>query len=49
MRTGAKIIDTSKTFSSVPHDRLLTEIAATGVDLRIVVWVKKFVLGPSES
>jgi hypothetical protein len=47
LRTGEIIIDFSKAFSSVPHDRLLTEIAATGVDLRVVVWVKEFVLGRS--
>jgi len=28
-----------------PHDRLLTKIAETGVDLREVVWVKEFLLG----
>ena len=32
----------------VPHDRLLTKIAATGVDLRVVVWVKEFLLGRSQ-
>jgi len=47
VRTGAIIIDISKPFSSVPHDRLLTEIATTGVDLRVVVWVKEFLLGRS--
>jgi len=47
VRTGAIIIDFSKPFSSVPHDRLLTEIATTGVDLRVFVWVKEFVLGRS--
>jgi len=35
----------SKTFDLVLHDRLLTKIAATGVDLRVVVWVKLFLLG----
>ena len=38
----------SKTFDLVPHDRLLTKTAATGVDLRVVVWVKEFLLGCSE-
>jgi len=36
------IIDMSKVFELVPHDRLLTKIAATGVDLKVVVWVKDF-------
>ena len=39
------IIDFSKVFDLVPHDRLLTKIAATGVDSRVVVWVKEFLLG----
>ena len=40
-------MDFLKAFNLVPHDRLLTEIAATGVDLRVVVWVKEFLLGRS--
>ena len=48
MRTGEIIVDFSKAFSSVPHDRLLMEMAATGVYLRGVVWVKEFVLGRSK-
>jgi hypothetical protein len=31
----------SNAFDLVPHDRLLTKIEATGVDLRVFVWVKK--------
>jgi hypothetical protein len=42
VRTGAIIIDFSKTFDLFPHDRLLTKIEVPGVDLRIVVWVKEF-------
>jgi hypothetical protein len=45
VRTDAIIIDFSKAFDLVPHDRLLMKIEATGVDLRIVVWVKEFLLG----
>jgi len=47
-RTEAIIIDFSKAFDLVPHDRLLTKIATTGVDLRVVVWVKEFLLGRSQ-
>ena len=47
VRTGTIIIDFSQTFSLVPHDRLLTKIVATGVDLWVVVWVKEFLLGRS--
>jgi len=48
LRTDAIIIDFSKAFDLVPHDRLLNKIAATGVDLRVVVWVKEFLLGRSQ-
>ena len=43
-RTDAIIIDFSNAFDLVPHDRPLTKIAVTGVDLRVVVWVKEFLL-----
>jgi hypothetical protein len=48
-RTDAIIIDFSKAFNSVPHGRLLTKIAEIGVDLRVVVWIKEFLLGRSQS
>jgi hypothetical protein len=35
-------------FDLVPHDRLLTKIVATGVDLRVVIWVKEFLLWRSQ-
>jgi hypothetical protein len=35
-------------FDSVPHDRLLTNITATGIDLKVVLWVKEFLLGRSQ-
>jgi len=41
-------IDFSKAFDLVPQDRLLTKIAATGLDLMVVVWVKEFLLGRSQ-
>jgi len=44
----AKIIDFLKAFDLVLHDRLLTKIAGTGVDLRVVVWVKELLLGRSQ-
>ena len=49
VRTDAIIIDFSKAFDLVPHDRLLAKIAATGVDLRVVVWAREFLLGHSRS
>jgi len=48
VRTDAIIIDFSNAFDLVPHERLLTKIAATGLDLRVVVWVKEFLLGRSQ-
>ena len=47
VRADAIIINFSKAFDLVPHDRLLTGITATGVDLRVVVWVKECLLGRS--
>ena len=35
-RNDATIIDFSKAFELVPHDRLLTKIAISGVDSRVV-------------
>jgi len=38
-RLDAIIIDFSKAFDLVPHDRLLKKIAASGVDSRVVVGI----------
>ena len=43
------IIDFSKAFHLVPHVRLLTEIAVSGVELRVVEWIRDFILGHMES
>jgi hypothetical protein len=48
VRTDTIIIDFSTAFDLVPHDRLLTKIASTGVDLRVLAWVKGFLLGRSQ-
>ena len=45
----AIIIDISKAFDLVPHDRLLTKLAAWGVDWRVVVWVRELLVGRTES
>jgi hypothetical protein len=45
VRTDATVIDFSKAFDLVPHDRLLMKIVESRVDLRVVVWVKEFLLG----
>jgi hypothetical protein len=43
-RIGAIIIDCLKAFSLVPHDWLLTKLVTSGMDLRVVVWIKRFLL-----
>jgi len=44
-RLDAIIIDFVKAFDLVPHDRLLMKTAASGVELRVVVWKRGFLLG----
>jgi len=41
----AIIIDFSKAFDLVPHDRLLTKLASSGVDSRVVIWLREFLVG----
>jgi hypothetical protein len=48
-RIGAIISDFSKAFDLVPHGRLLTKIAKSGVDSRVVVWIREFLLGRTQS
>jgi len=47
-RIDASIIDFSKAFDLVPHGRLLTKIANSGVDSRVVVWIREFLLGRTQ-
>jgi hypothetical protein len=47
-RLDAIITDFSKAFDLVPHDRLLTKIAVSGVDLRVFVRIREFILGLTE-
>jgi len=42
-------VDFSKAFDLVPHGRLLTKIANSDVDSRVVVWIREFLLGRTES
>jgi len=42
------IIDLSKSFDLVPHDRLLAKLATSGVDSRVVVWVREFLVGRTQ-
>jgi hypothetical protein len=47
-RIDAIIMDFSNSLDLVPHDRLLTKILASGVDSRVVVWIREFRLGRRE-
>ena len=38
----------SKPFDLVPRDRLLTKLLASGVDSRVVVWVREFLVGRTQ-
>jgi hypothetical protein len=38
------ILDNFKAFNLVRQDRLLTKLAASGVDSRVVFWIRKFLL-----
>jgi hypothetical protein len=42
------VVDLSKAFALVPHDRLLNKIAASNVDSRVVVWIRAFLIGRSK-
>jgi hypothetical protein len=33
---------------TVPHDRLLTKIEDSGLDSRVVVWIREFLLGRTQ-
>jgi hypothetical protein len=38
--SAAIIIDFSKAFDLIPYNRLLMQIAAFGMDSKVVVWVR---------
>ena len=44
----AIIIDFSKAFDLVPHERLLTKRAASGLDSRVVVWVGELLVSRTQ-
>jgi hypothetical protein len=47
-RIDAIIIDFSKAFDLVPQGRLLKKTAKSGVDSRVVVWKREFLLGRTQ-
>jgi len=44
-RMEATVIDSSKAYSLVPYDRLLIKMATLGMDSRVVMLVREFLLG----
>jgi len=44
----AILIGFSKAFDLIPHDLLLTKLSASGVDSRVVVWVREFLVGRTQ-
>ena len=44
----AVIVDFSKAFDLVPHGCLLMKIANSGVDARVVEWIKQFLIGSTQ-
>jgi hypothetical protein len=47
-KIDAIIVDFSKAFDLVPRGRLLDKIANSGVDTRVVVWIREFLLGRTQ-
>jgi hypothetical protein len=42
------IVDFSKAFDFIRYGRLFTKISASGVDSRVVVWIREFLLGRTQ-
>ena len=47
-RIDAITVDFSKASDLVPHGRLLVKTANSGVDARVVVWIREFLLGRTQ-
>jgi len=47
-RIDAIIIDFSKAFDLVRHDRLLVKIGISGLDSRVAAWVREYLLGRTQ-
>ena len=43
------MVDFSKAFDLAPHGRLLLKIAKSLFDTRVVVWLREFLLGRTQS
>ena len=47
-RMDAITVDFFKAFDLVPHGSLLVKIADSGVDNRVVVWIREFLIGRTQ-
>jgi len=47
-KIDAIIVDFLKALDLVPHGRLLSKIANSGMDSRVVVWIREFLLGRTQ-
>ena len=47
-RIDAIIVDSSKAFDLVPHGRQLAKIASSGMDSRVAVWIREFLVGRTQ-
>jgi len=47
-KIDAIIVDFSKAFDLVPRGRLLTKIAKSGLDSRVVLWIRELLLGSTQ-
>ena len=48
-KTDAIIVDSSKVLDIVPHGRLVTKIANSGVYSRVRVWIRELMFGRTQS
>jgi hypothetical protein len=49
VRIDAIITDFSKALGLLARDRLFTKLAASGVDSKVVVWVREFLVGRTQT
>ena len=47
-RIDAIVVDFSKAFDLVPSGQLLVKTANSGVDIRVVAWIREFLLGRTQ-
>ena len=47
-KIDANIVDFSKAFDLVTHSLLLNKIAISGMDSKVVVWIREFLLGRAQ-